>query len=80
MTDLNINAEDPLSRLDMVAVELHEMFMSLQRAGFSHEDSLQIISFAVADGVMLPIYSSQSVDYDENDEDYDENDGEAFLG
>lgn len=64
--------ESPFSSMDVVALELHEMFLHLERAGFSRKEALYIVSIAVSEGVMLPRFSYE--DYDFNDED----DGEDF--
>lgn len=43
-----------MSHMDMIAIELYEMHESLKRAGFTEKQAVEIISFAVASGVMLP--------------------------
>ena len=81
MSEQDINSEDPISSMDGVAIELHEMFLALKRAGFPHSDALQIIAHAVSDGVMLPMYTSVAFDPRDIDEDYnDDDDGDTFLG
>jgi hypothetical protein len=68
-----------ITRLNSVAIELHEMFGALKEAGFRHKDALYIISVAVSEGVMLPIYINRNEDSDEVDEDEDEiDDDEDF--
>ncbi|MFZ5850532.1 MAG: hypothetical protein ACOYY2_03945 [Actinomycetota bacterium] len=39
-----IDRPEGLTPLDEAAVAMHEMFCSLQRAGFSHDDALQIVT------------------------------------
>ena len=65
--------ENPFNSMDVVALELHEMYLHLQRAGFSRKEALYIVSIAVSEGVMLPRFSFN--DYEFNDED----DGEDFT-
>lgn len=48
-----ISIETP-SHLAMVAIQLHEMFGELQRAGFTKSEAIEIIGFIAASGVMEP--------------------------
>ena len=48
-----ISIEAP-SHLAAVAIQLHEMFGELQRAGFSKSEALEIIGYIAASGVMEP--------------------------
>jgi hypothetical protein len=50
----NLSAEDPINYLKSVAVELHEMFLSLVDVGFTKKEALYIVGQAVASGIMLP--------------------------
>lgn len=71
---------DPLSYMGSVAIELHEMFLSLQEVGFTKKEALYVVGQAVAAGVMLPIedFSPEDEmgpelldsDEDEDDEDF----------
>ena len=56
MFDMNNDQTDimSMSHMDIIAIELYEMYESLQRAGFTEKQAIEIISFAVASGVMLP--------------------------
>lgn len=64
--------ENPFTSMDIVALELHEMFLHLNNAGFSRKEALYIISIAVSEGVMLPRFSYNDYEFD------DEDDGEDF--
>jgi hypothetical protein len=63
-----------LSRLNGVAVELHEMFTALKDAGFRHKDALYIISIAVSEGVMLPVYAPTPDDLDSDEDGFEDDD------
>jgi len=57
------------STLEAQAIELHEMFLALKRAGFYHEDVVTMISHAVAMGALDPVHFSHadngSIDFDD---------------
>jgi hypothetical protein len=40
--------------IDMMGVELHEIYLALQRAGFDNKEALYIIGITVANGAMSP--------------------------
>lgn len=51
--------ESDFGRMDVVGIELHEMYLTLQRVGFDKKEALYIISIAVSEGAMSPrIYFS----------------------
>jgi hypothetical protein len=75
MTEPEQQPEIPfMSRLDGVAIELHEMFTALKGAGFRHKDALYIISIAVSEGVMLPVYSHTPDNLDNDEDGFDDED------
>ena len=45
---------DAPSYLATVAIQMHEMYGELQRAGFTQKEALEIIGFIAASGVMEP--------------------------
>jgi hypothetical protein len=51
--------DSDFGRMDVVGIELHEMYLTLQRVGFDKKEALYIISIAVSEGAMSPrIYFS----------------------
>jgi hypothetical protein len=77
-----ISIEAP-SYLATVAIQLHEMFGELQRAGFSKSEALEIIGYIAASGVMeppmyeegptmMPIHIQFQAEDEFEDEDYDD--------
>lgn len=61
-----------MSHMDMTAIELFEMHQALMRAGFKENQATEIISFAVASGVMLPVrHDSPETPPDNTDEGLD---------
>ena len=75
-----------ITRLNGVAIELHEMFGALKDAGFRHKDALYIISVAISEGAMLPAYINMNEDSEEadeneiDDEDFNDEDDPFDLG
>ena len=71
-----------MSYMTSVAVELHEMFLSLKDVGFTNKEALYIVGQAVASGIMLPYKDDSPEDTltiqflppEEDDEDYPEED------
>ena len=80
------HAEDPVSYMLSVAIELNEMKYALIEAGFTSKEALYIVGQAVAAGVMMPISDFGPDDIQsmnefpsiEDDENYPE-DGGDFL-
>lgn len=63
--------EGDLSFLSSLAVQMHETFAELKRAGFEHEDAIQITSIVLAT-YMAPAYYQEfdgDSDIDFEDED-----------
>jgi len=56
MSDMDNNQTEVFSipHMDMVAIELHEMYQSLQRGGFTEKEATHIVGMTVAFGAMLP--------------------------
>jgi hypothetical protein len=68
-----------MSHMDMIAIELFEMHQSLIRAGFAEKQATEMISFAVASGVMLPVrYDSPETVKEDIDPDQDQDPNEGF--
>ena len=55
--------EGDISHLGMAAVQVHELFLELKRAGFTHKESLQLAGDVLAHAVVDP--------YDADDEEED---------
>jgi hypothetical protein len=66
----NLDSDDVeiLSVLDTQAIELHEMFLALKRAGFEHKDAVTMVAHAVAMGVIGPVHFSHV----DNNDDFDD--------
>jgi len=56
MSSMDNNQTEVFSipHMDMVAIELHEMYQSLQRGGFTEKEATHIVGMTVAFGAMLP--------------------------
>ena len=56
MSNMDNNQTEVFSipHMDMVAIELHEMYQSLQRGGFTEKEATHIVGMTVAFGAMLP--------------------------
>jgi hypothetical protein len=56
LPDMNIDyAGIPsISHMDLIAIELHEMYQSLKRGGFTEKEATHIVGMTVAFGAMLP--------------------------
>jgi len=58
-------------RMDVVGIELHEIYLALQRAGFSEKEALFVVGIAVAEGAMSPRrYYSPEDEEDTKDDDF----------
>jgi hypothetical protein len=56
--------------MDVVGLELHEMYLALQRAGFDKKEALYIIGMTVSTGAMSPYkFDNSFIDDNEDDED-----------
>lgn len=63
--------EGDLSFLSSLAVQMHETFSELKRAGFEHQDAIQITSIVLAT-YMTPAYYEEfdgdsEIDYEDED-------------
>lgn len=63
-------------RMDVVGIELHEIYLALQRSGFSEKEALFIIGMAVAEGAMSPRQYFSPEDEDNNKDDDFPDDGD----
>jgi hypothetical protein len=79
MSDPEIQPEGPyITHLQSVAGQLHEMFLELQDAGFTHAEALQIVAVAVASGIMGP-NDRYYEDFDEDEDGWDEEDDDLDI-
>lgn len=79
--DQQPSSELNLGSMEMVAIELHEIYLTLKRSGFDENQALFIIGIAVSEGAMSPrrYYSPEDVK-DDNDEDFpDDGDFDQFF-
>lgn len=42
-----------LSALKIAAIQVHEQFLELKEAGFSHQDAIQLIGYMLTSGVLF---------------------------
>lgn len=64
-----------ITHLQSVSSQLHEMYLELQRAGFSSKEALYVIGITVGEGVMSPAYTNYSeLEFNEDEYEEDEND------
>lgn len=63
-----------LSPLDQDSMQMHEMFLSLQRAGFRERQALTLVAMIVSEANEDAIIftSSTEDDFDDLDEDFDD--------
>lgn len=57
--------------MDVAAVELHEVYIALQRAGFDKKEALYIIGVTISSGAMSPYKYDDSEFNDIGDDDGD---------
>lgn len=74
----NSDGYEMVSHLDGIAIQLHEMYQSLQRAGFDDKSALRLIGFAVSAGIMEP-YFEESAHANITDDGYDEDDDGDYV-
>lgn len=65
-----------VSHLDMIAIQLNEMYRSLQRGGFTKEESLELIGIIMSNGLS---YAPIQDDNDDFNNGFNEDDGEDFV-
>lgn len=58
--------------MDVVAIELHEIYLALRRVGFDEKEALFIVGMAVAEGAMSPrvYYSPEDENNTKDDDDF----------
>lgn len=78
--------QDPIAPMVSVGVELHEMYLALNQAGFTKKEALFLVGQAVAAGVMLPVDDLGPDDFDEiemsldDEEDFGDDGGDTLDG
>ncbi len=70
-----------VSHLDMIAIQLNEMYISLQRGGFTQPEALELIGIVMSNGIG---YEPPEQPEDEEDEidllnDFNDEDGDDFI-
>lgn len=60
--------------LDMVAIQLHEMYTSLCNAGFTKKEARELVGYAISAGIMEPYFGDFHVRVSVEDEDGFEDD------
>jgi hypothetical protein len=80
---------DNVSHLDMIAIQLNEMYISLQRGGFPQHEALQLIGMVISNGISYEppedeeeeMPRAQNDDEDEFDifGEYGNEDGDDFV-
>lgn len=65
-----------VTHLDMIAIQLNEMYISLQRGGFTKDEALDLIGMIMSNGLS---YGSPEQDDDYHVKDFNEDDGEDFV-
>jgi hypothetical protein len=65
-------ADSGFASIDMMGLELHEIYLALQRAGFDKKEALYIIGVTISNGAMSP-YKFDDSDFGDmgDDEDLD---------
>ncbi len=64
-----------VSHLDMIAIQLNEMYQSLQRGGFTKEESLELIGMIMSNGLSY----EPSSEPNDSMNGFNEEDGEDFV-
>jgi hypothetical protein len=63
-----------LGSMEMVGIELHEIYLTLKRCGFDENQALFIVGIAVSEGAMSPRRYFSSEDTPPNSNDIDDDD------
>jgi len=58
--------EGDISHLGIAAIQVHELFLELKNAGFSHKEALQLAGDVLAHAVVDP-YDGEDSDYEDPD-------------
>jgi hypothetical protein len=66
------------THLASVSIQLHEMFLNLQSAGFTRKESLELVGYAIAAGIMEPYMEDASEGFTFSKEDPDEEEDDNF--
>lgn len=60
---------DNVSHLDMIAIQLNEMYVSLQRGGFTQPEAIQLIGIILSNGMSYEPPEEEEVRAQNDDED-----------
>jgi len=66
-----LSLDSGFTSMDIAGVELHEVYIALQRAGFDKKEALYIIGVTVSSGAMAPYKYDDSEFNDIGDDDGD---------
>lgn len=81
-TPQDVNFDGDIGKLDVLAIHAYEIFCSLKRGGFTHQDALTLVGHLVSSGFMeVQNYKifSEPLDEEEDFSSLEDPDEEDFI-